>query len=416
VKEVGELSPSGPGAAQGSYEVERAARRDAEAAAQRLAFLDRLSALLAETEDRGEMLDGVARLAVPTLGEWVGIYVPTEAGGLALGAQRGPSALGSAVDAHLRRGGCAHIERTLSCGDVALIPGGSDDGPAHSVRVAPICLRGRSLGKIAAARPDAPPVASEDEAALLADVGHRLALALEHLRLLEEATAAARAREEFLQVASHELRGPIATVRLAVHLLRREVRACDADACERRLRLLDRQVARLLGLSETLLDVSRITAGRLELAPEQGDLAALAREVAVRFVDDAAEQGSAIEVDAPETVRCSYDPARIDQVLSNLLSNAVKYGRGGPIRVAVRAGAGRALVEVQDRGIGIASEHQERIFGRFERAVSSRNYGGLGLGLWIARRVVDAHGGAIRVRSVTGAGSTFTVELPLDAR
>jgi signal transduction histidine kinase len=266
---------------------------------------------------------------------------------------------------------------------------------------------------VVVASADASAAPRREDVALLADVSHRVALALEHVRLLEEATTAARAREEFLHVASHELRAPIATVRLAVHLLRREVRAGDAEGCERRLRVLDRQVARLLGVSETLLDVSRITAGRLELVREDGDLAALVREVALRFADDAAEQGSAVEVDAPGPVRCALDPSRMDQVISNLVSNAVKYGRGEPIRVAVRAEGGRAIVEVRDGGIGIAPEHQERIFGRFERAVSSRNYAGLGLGLWIARRLVEAHGGTIRVRSAPGAGSTFTIELPL---
>ena len=195
-------------------------------------------------------------------------------------------------------------------------------------------------------------------------------------------------------------------------LLRREVRGGDPDGCERRLRVLDRQVARLLGLSDTLLDVSRITGGRLELAREDGDLAALAVEVAARFTDDAAEQGSVIELDAPAPVRCPHDPSRMDQVISNLVSNAVKYGRGAPIRVAVHAEGGCAVLEVEDRGIGIAPEHPDRIFGRFERAVSSRNYAGLGLGLWIARRLVEAHGGTIEVEASDARGTRFAVTLP----
>jgi signal transduction histidine kinase len=391
---------------------ERLARAEAVSAQRRLAFLDALSALLAETEDRGEMLDGVARLSVPALGEWMGIYLPNDAGGLTLVAQRGPESLGRAVDAHLRRGASAHVERNLSCGDVVVVdmPGGDAVPP---VLIAPLCLRSRCVGRVALASPDASPAPRKEDVALFVDLCHRTALALEHVRLLEEATAAARAREEFLHVASHELRAPIATVRLAVHLLRREVRGGDTEACERRLRVLDRQVARLLGLSDTLLDVSRITAGRLELGREDGDLAALAVEVAARFADDAAEQGSVIELDAPAPVRCAHDPSRMDQVISNLVSNAVKYGRGAPIRVAVRAEGGCAVIEVEDRGIGIDPEHQDRIFGRFERAVSSRNYAGLGLGLWIARRLVEAHGGTIRVRSAAGKGSTFIVAIPL---
>jgi signal transduction histidine kinase len=394
---------------------ERVARAEADAARRRLAFTDGLSAYLAETEDRGEMLDGVLGLVVSALGDWAGVYLADEGGGLELTAQRGPAALGAAVDDHLRGGARGRLERACCCGGVVVLhdlpPAGGEVPPA--VLLVPLCLRSRSLGVLAIAAADARPAPAEADLALLADVGHRTALALEHARLLEEATGAARAREEFLHVASHELRAPVATLKLAVHLLRRNSRGAEPDAYEARLRVLDRQVARLCGLSETLLDVSRITAGKLELAREDGDLAALVRDVAGRFQDEAAEGGSTLEVDAPPALRCALDPTRIDQVISNLVSNAVKYGRGAPIRVRVRPEGGRAVVEVADGGIGIAPEHQERIFERFERAVSARNYAGLGLGLWIVRRVVEAHGGTIRVRSAPGEGSTFTVELPL---
>jgi signal transduction histidine kinase len=117
-------------------------------------------------------------------------------------------------------------------------------------------------------------------------------------------------------------------------------------------------------------------------------------------------------VDAPGEVRCALDPDRMDQVVSNLLSNAVKYGREGPVEVRVRREQDRAVLEVEDHGIGVAPEDQERIFERFERAVPARHFGGIGLGLWIVRQLVEAHGGTIRVRSVPGQGATFTVELP----
>ena len=111
-------------------------------------------------------------------------------------------------------------------------------------------------------------------------------------------------------------------------------------------------------------------------------------------------------------VRGYWDRLRVSQVVTNLLSNAVKYGRERPVDVRVRRGEGRAVLEVEDRGIGVAAEDQERIFGRFERAVSARHFAGLGLGLWIVRQLVEAHGGTIRVKSVPGEGATFTVALP----
>ena len=113
-----------------------------------------------------------------------------------------------------------------------------------------------------------------------------------------------------------------------------------------------------------------------------------------------------------DSQRGKWDRLRLDQIVTNLLSNAMKYGSGEPIEVAMTGTPEAVRLEVRDHGIGIAPEHQSRIFDRFERAVSGRHYGGLGLGLWIVRQILDALGGSIRVRSAPGEGSTFTVELP----
>ncbi len=122
--------------------------------------------------------------------------------------------------------------------------------------------------------------------------------------------------------------------------------------------------------------------------------------------------GSVLSVDVPEAMPGLWDRSRVDQALTNLLSNALKYGAGRPIAVAVTDGDGSVKVSVRDQGIGIAPEDRERVFGRFERAVSSSHYGGLGLGLYIANEIVQAHGGAIEVESVPGFGATFTITLP----
>ncbi|WP_234023397.1 sensor histidine kinase [Sorangium cellulosum] len=122
-----------------------------------------------------------------------------------------------------------------------------------------------------------------------------------------------------------------------------------------------------------------------------------------------------VQLDLDEAVIGRWDPSRMEQVLLNLLSNAMKYGAGGPVHVVVRRQAERALLVVRDHGMGIAEADQARIFERFERAVSVRNFGGLGLGLYIVRWIVAAHGGTIRVESKPGAGATFIVELPLQA-
>jgi signal transduction histidine kinase len=173
-----------------------------------------------------------------------------------------------------------------------------------------------------------------------------------------------------------------------------------------------RQVKRLAELVERLLDVSRIAGGRLNLNKAPMDLARTVREVADDFREPAHQAGIALTVNASDEVQGVWDRARIEQVIVNLLANALKYGNGRPVEVCVDRRDGLARVLVKDHGIGVSREDAERIFGRFERAVPISNYGGLGLGLYITRHIVDAHGGIIRVESEPGAGATFIVELP----
>jgi len=185
---------------------------------------------------------------------------------------------------------------------------------------------------------------------------------------------------------------------------------------------LERQIRRIALLVNELLDLSRLRLGKLELRREELDLAELAREIIANLQSEIDLSGSRVDLQvmgtagaagAAGTVTGAWDRLRLGQVLTNLLVNAVKFGQGKPISVTVeRDGAGRALLEVRDQGIGIAPEHQARVFGRFERAVSAEHFGGLGLGLYIARQIVEAHGGEIRVESTPGDGSTFRVELP----
>lgn len=238
-------------------------------------------------------------------------------------------------------------------------------------------------------------------------------------RLAEQAQAAVQVRDEFLGVAAHELRTPLTSLTLQLQLLRRTLaRGAPPEPAklEHGVATAERQTARLSQLVDSLLDISRLTGGRLVLHPEALDLAEVVREVAQRFEAESLANGVALRVDAPEPVPGRWDRLRLEQVLTNLLSNALKYGRGAPVDVHVRReGEGGARLEVHDRGIGISPEDVGRIFGRFERAVSSRHYGGLGLGLFITRQLVEALGGHITVDSVPQQGSTFTVTLPCAA-
>jgi PAS domain S-box-containing protein len=246
------------------------------------------------------------------------------------------------------------------------------------------------------------------------DVTEQVRARQEIERLVGELGEAIKVRDQFLSIAGHELRTPLTALQLQVQGLQRLV-TDNGPAPPRlaeRLARMDRHVGRLDGLIAQLLDVSRITAGRLELRPEPCELVAIVREVIERYGPQLGSCGSAIVLDAPGELAGEWDRLRLDQVISNLLGNAIKYGEGKPIDVVVAATADRARVVVRDRGIGISPEDQQRIFERFERAVSVRHYGGLGLGLWITRQIVEAHDGTIAFESSPGAGTTFIVELP----
>jgi signal transduction histidine kinase len=237
----------------------------------------------------------------------------------------------------------------------------------------------------------------------------------ERERLYKEAQEAARAREEFLSVAGHEMRTPLTSLQFQLHLVQKRLESGQPEKAVEGLVRASAQLQRLSRLTEELLDVTRITAGRLTLELEEVDLGELVAEIAERLGESVARTGSELRIVAPSGVTGLWDRSRLEQVATNLLSNAVKFGGGKPITVGVESDAGGARLTVRDEGIGISSADQTRIFERFERAVSKQSYGGLGLGLWISQQIVAAHGGRIHVESEPGEGSTFRVDLPRKA-
>jgi signal transduction histidine kinase len=252
------------------------------------------------------------------------------------------------------------------------------------------------------------------DVALAEDLARLVVAAIDTSRLYARAQQALRERDDFLSVASHELKTPLTPLRLKLHTLRQSARrgAVDPDALLAHLDIAERQVSRLSRLTDSLLDVSRIGAGKLELDWEDVDLSELVREVVSRFEPQAAKAGCLVTVSASRPVIGRWDRLRLDQVVTNLLSNALKYGAGKPIELSVSEQAGHALLLVRDHGIGIEPGNLSRIFERFERAVSERHYGGLGLGLYITRQIVEALGGTVQAQSTPGEGSTFIVSLP----
>jgi PAS domain S-box-containing protein len=234
-------------------------------------------------------------------------------------------------------------------------------------------------------------------------------------------TRAVTVRDEFLSVVSHELRTPLTALRLQLdsvarslalrpteHLASGRLASSTGDA--------QTQVGRLTSLVERLLDISRFAEGRLELDDEELDLVSVVRGVVEGMREQAHVAGCELRFTAPPALRGTWDRVRLEQLVTNLVGNAMKFGARRPVDVVVDEtanGHADARLTVTDRGVGIDPRYQQRIFGRFERAVPARNFGGLGLGLWVAKQIVDAHEGTISVESTPGEGATFTVVLPV---
>ncbi|HEY6559140.1 MAG TPA: ATP-binding protein [Polyangiaceae bacterium] len=254
------------------------------------------------------------------------------------------------------------------------------------------------------------------EVRIIREFATRVAVAVENALLYERAQRAVQIRDEFLSIASHELRTPVAVLQLEIQSLAelagKKAEEWGDESLTRRIQRSTQSVARMAQLVEVLLDVSHISAGRLQLALDAFELSAMVRDIVERFQSQAKRTGCEIAFRATALVRGAWDRLRLEQVLMNLLSNSIKYGAGRPIEVEVADSGEYALVSVVDHGIGIAPEDLERVFGRFERAVSSRHYGGLGLGLFIARRIVEAHGGTVSAEATPAGGATFRVALP----
>jgi signal transduction histidine kinase len=242
----------------------------------------------------------------------------------------------------------------------------------------------------------------------------------ERSRMVEQLRDAVRGRDEFLAIASHELRTPLTPLKaqvqsLQLYLQRGDLSALPPARLDEALASVDRQVNRLDALIGNLLDVARFTRRQPELHLESVNLSELVTEVLARFRPQIVAARSPFELSLGEGLVGRWDRTRIEQVFTNLLTNALKYAGGTRIRVVTEARDGAARLIVEDHGVGIALEHQERIFQPFERAVSYVNVSGLGLGLYIVRQIVEAHRGHIHLESAPDHGATFTVDLPLHA-
>jgi PAS domain S-box-containing protein len=237
-------------------------------------------------------------------------------------------------------------------------------------------------------------------------------------KLEEDLKLALALRDEFLSVASHELKTPLTSLKLQLQMLSREVRPDEnilpnVAKLAKSLSVSTKQVDRITALVENLLDVTRIQSGKLILKSEESNLSELLEDSLDRFGSLFEDAGCALKIMIEKNIFGSFDKSRIEQVFVNLLSNSIKYAPGQIIEISLTRKIEQAIFSVKDYGPGISHDKQTTIFQRFARATNSRNISGLGLGLFISKEIVIAHRGTIRVESELGQGASFIVELPL---
>ncbi|HUP56676.1 MAG TPA: GAF domain-containing sensor histidine kinase, partial [Bdellovibrionota bacterium] len=408
---------------------------------QRASFLAEASTVLASSLDYRETLKMLARLSVPAIADWCTVTIVRE--------DRTKERV-AAIHSDTRKGhlieelnqyypasadedtGIGHVIRTGQASfssevcDEMLVQSARD--PRHlqimrelgcrSCIVAPIHARGRTLGAISFVLCGEERSYSEADLAVTQELGRRAGIAIDNALLYEAAQTAIRARDEFLSIASHELKTPLTSLKLQAQIRARDLRkgALKRFAPEMLPQLVaddEKQINRLSRLVDDMLDVSRVQTGKMSYSREDFDLNDLVEDVLRRFAPQVEASRASVSFASESRAPGRWDRYRIEQVVINLLTNALKYGEGRPIEVGIQSREGKAILSVTDHGIGIAREDQDRIFGQFERAISASSISGLGLGLYISRKIVEAHQGSIRVVSVPGQGSTFTMELPL---
>lgn len=408
---------------------------------ERQRFLADISAVLGSSLEDGETWQRVVRFALPAFADYCSLYVRDDDGRFRLLAladdQGGGEDLARSIDDRYHPDADTPgslTARVLRTQEPMLIP---DITPAFfdtlpvdpeikqllqatqmsSLMIAPVVARGRVLGVLTLMYTHSRRHYDAADLGLAQELGRRVGLALDNARLYRQAQQAIQARDVFLSIASHELKTPLTSLTIQHQFIRQRfqqggLEKLPAERLARLLAIGEEQVQRLTTLVNDLLDVAKIEAGRLEVDRQPVDLASVVAGVVERCADQAAVVGSSIHLDTPTPVVGHFDASRLDQVVTNLLTNAIKYGGGEPIEVVVRGDEKWARLVVRDHGIGIPPDRLPHIFERFERAVAPGQYGGMGLGLYISRQIVQDHGGTIHVKSRPGEGTTFTVELP----
>ncbi len=258
---------------------------------------------------------------------------------------------------------------------------------------------------------------TEREEKIVAGLAAQIAIAMDNARLFEKAHEAIRIRDEFMSISSHELRTPLTSLKMQLQLFNHLSKKGDPATPEQIQKIIEvseRQVNRLNSLVEDLLDVSRISSGKLSLVFDKVDLGELINEVVERYLPLIDKSKCTIEVKTAPEIFAHIDRIRFEQILINLITNAIKYAPGSKITISLAELAGEIKLSVKDTGPGIRREDQSKVFERFERITSRTGQVGLGLGLYIVHQIIEAHGGKITLNSDIGKGAEFLITMPLN--
>jgi signal transduction histidine kinase len=412
-----------------------------ELAQQRLAFLAEASITLASSLDYEATTQQVAQLAVPLLADWcvVDLFESDQTMRPIAVTHVNPAKqpLAYALMEHYHSDLPSDYQQGLRAGRSITIPEVTDglllalaandehlrmlrEMEVRSYIVVPLLARGQAIGILACAVTESRRRYTPADTALIEDLALRAAQAIDNARLYREAQDAIRVRDQFLSVASHELKGPLTSLLGFAQVLQ----TCGGPAplpnqrYQQSLDVIATQAERLSRMIDLLLDATRIEAGRITLDRQIVDLGLLARQV-VEEVQPTLDRHTVALHCVDEPVVVVGDELRLEQVLRNLIQNAIRYSPdGGPVTVRVERQGDRACVAVRDQGLGIPQEALPQLFRRFYRVqrVGARQIGGLGIGLYLAKEIVSLHGGTVEVNSREHEGSTFTVSLPLPTR
>ena len=288
----------------------------------------------------------------------------------------------------------------------------------QSYMVAPMIARDQTIGAVAFVSLTKGRKYKNFDLTIAQELARRAALAVDNARLYKDAKEAIRARDEFLSIASHELKTPLTSLLLELELAFKNViqshqKSLSIPQIAKSLENAQWQSRRLNQLINNLLDLSRVTSNRLGLVFEKFDLSELVKDIVSRFDEELKIEGYEISLNIQNSVVGNWDKLRMEQIFTNLLTNAIKYGNSQLIEVSLEGDQSQARLRITDHGIGINQKEKGIIFSPYERATKNQQEKSLGMGLYITKQLVEAHGGKIYVRSKPNKETVFTVELPL---